>query len=75
MAKREFTAVYQKRNTGYIAWVEEIPGANSQGRTKKEVKANLREALSLVLSANREIAQKHSAANTERESIRIAVPA
>ena len=75
MAKREFTAVYQKRNGGYIAWIEEIPGVNSQGRTKKEVKTNLREALSLVLSANREIAQKNSAAGVERESIRIAVPA
>ncbi|MCX7417700.1 MAG: type II toxin-antitoxin system HicB family antitoxin [Planctomycetia bacterium] len=41
---------------GYIGFVEEIPGANSQGETLDEVRENLREAVQLVLEANRELA-------------------
>lgn len=51
--KREFTATYQKRGKWYLGWVEEIPGVNTQWRTFRETKANLREALSLMLEANR----------------------
>ena len=47
--EREFTAVYQKKGKWVIAWVEEIPGVNTQGRTKKEAKENLKEALQLIL--------------------------
>ena len=43
MIKREFTAVYQKRGDHYIAWVEEIPGTNTQGSTKREIRENLKE--------------------------------
>ena len=46
--KREFTAVYQKRGSWFLAWVEEIPGVNTQGRTMKEVKDNLKEALQMI---------------------------
>ncbi|MEK9186601.1 MAG: type II toxin-antitoxin system HicB family antitoxin [Patescibacteria group bacterium] len=53
MNKREFTAVYQKRGKRFIAWLEEIPGVNTQGRTLKEVKENLTEAAQLGLAANR----------------------
>jgi predicted RNase H-like HicB family nuclease len=53
MNQREFTAVYKKRSNKYIAWIEEIPGVNTQGKTLKETKENLREALSLVLETNR----------------------
>lgn len=42
---------------GYIAYVEEIPGANAQGTTKKEAIANVREAARDVLTANRELSQ------------------
>jgi len=49
MNQREFTAVYQKRGKWTIAWVEEVPGVNTQGRTFKEAKENLLEALALVL--------------------------
>jgi predicted RNase H-like HicB family nuclease len=56
--KREFTAVYKKTGTWYLGWIEEIPGANTQGRTLKEVKENLKEALSLILAANRELHRK-----------------
>ena len=42
---------------GYIAFVEELPGANTQGATLEEARENLREAVALVLEANRELAE------------------
>ena len=56
--KREFTAVFQKREKWYVAYVEEIPGVNTQGRTLKEARANLKEALRLIIEANRQLAAK-----------------
>lgn len=53
-----FTAVYMPVPEGYIGFVEEIPGANSQGATLEEVRENLREAVQLVLEANRELAER-----------------
>jgi predicted RNase H-like HicB family nuclease len=52
------TAVYQKVPEGYIAFIEELPGANTQGETLEETRENLREAVSLVLEANRELAER-----------------
>ena len=49
----KFTAVYKKSGKWYSGWVEEIPGINTQGKTLVEAKANLREAISLVLETNR----------------------
>lgn len=43
---------------GYIAFVEELPGTNTQGRTMNEARENLREAVGLLLDANRELAEK-----------------
>ena len=74
MVKREFTAIYQKRGNRYIAWIEEIPGVNTQGETKKEVKENLKEALFLILDANRKIAAKKHSGLMFREPLRIATP-
>ena len=74
MNKREFTAVYQKRGKWTVAWVEEIPGANTQGRTLKEAKENLKEALQLILETNRALALGKSL-GAHRESLRVAVPA
>ena len=48
-----FSAVYRKVPEGYIGVVEELPGANSQGANLEEVRANLAEAVELVLDANR----------------------
>jgi len=50
--KREFTSVIEKRGKWYVAYVEEIPGVNTQGRILAEVRRNLKEALTLVLEAN-----------------------
>jgi predicted RNase H-like HicB family nuclease len=54
----QLTAVYMKVPEGYIAFVEELPGANTQGDTLEEARENLREAVVLVLEANRELAEK-----------------
>ena len=55
--KFQFTAVFKKVPEGYIGFIEELPGANSQGETLAEVRENLREALALTLEANRELSQ------------------
>lgn len=49
------TAVYQKVDDGWIAFVEEIPGANTQGDTLEEARENLVEAVAMVIEANREL--------------------
>jgi len=53
-----FTAVYMKVPEGYIAFVEELPGANTQGATLDEVRENLREATTLVLEGNRALTEE-----------------
>lgn len=54
----ELTAVFIKVPEGYIGFVEELPGANTQGDTLEEARENLQEAVSLILEANRELAQQ-----------------
>ena len=54
----QFTAVFQQVPEGYTGFVEELPGANTQGETLDEARANLREAVTLVLEANRELAER-----------------
>ena len=51
--KKQFTAVYKKTGKWYTAWVEEIPGVNTQGKTLKETRENLLDALKLTIEANR----------------------
>jgi predicted RNase H-like HicB family nuclease len=53
-----FTAVYRSVPEGFIAFVEELPGANAQGSTLDEARANLQEAVALVLEANRVLAEE-----------------
>jgi len=54
------TAVYRRVREGYVAFVEELPGANTQGATLDEARANLREAVELVIGANRSLAEEGS---------------
>lgn len=49
----KFTATYLKVPEGYIGFVEELPGANTQGDTLEEARANMSEAIEMVLEANR----------------------
>lgn len=54
----ELTAVFQQVPEGFIAFVEELPGANSQGATLEEARSNLYEAVTLVLEANRPLSEQ-----------------
>jgi len=66
---RKFTANYKKDGKWYVGWVEEIPGVNTQGKTLKEVKENLKEALFLILEVNRALAKNKASGKIIRESI------
>jgi predicted RNase H-like HicB family nuclease len=56
-----FTAVFEQVGKWWIGYVEELPGANTQGRTLEETRDNLREAVQLLIEANRELAQREIA--------------
>ncbi|OGY64105.1 MAG: hypothetical protein A3I89_03935 [Candidatus Harrisonbacteria bacterium RIFCSPLOWO2_02_FULL_41_11] len=51
--KKQFTAVYKKTGKWYSAWVEEVPGVNTQGKTLKEARENLIDALKITIETNR----------------------
>ncbi len=66
----KLTAVFMKVPEGYIGFVEELPGANTQGATLKEARANLTEAIELVLEAQRTLAEESLRGQTViRESL------
>ena len=68
----EFTAVFRKVPEGYVAFVEELPGANTQGGTLDDARTNLEEAVTLVLEANRSLAEEELAgAEVIRESLTV----
>jgi len=68
-----FTAVFKKVPEGYIAFVEELPGANSQGETLDEARENLREAVQLVVESNRELSREEAGSgDVIREPLKIA---
>ena len=72
--KGEFTAVFVKHGSWYVAYVEEVPGVNTQGRTLKEARENLKEALTLILEANRALAEKEQArAKVRKEPLAVEV--
>lgn len=72
--KAELTAVFMKVPEGYVGFVEELPGANTQGATLEEARQNLEEAVELVLDANRALAEEALAgADVIRE--RLTLPA
>jgi len=54
----QLTAVYKEFAEGYAAFVEELPGANTQGKTLEEARRNLAEAVELVLETNRQLAEE-----------------
>lgn len=70
--EREFTAIIEKRGRWYVGTVEEIPGVNTQGRTLPEVRRNLKEAIHLILEANRSLlAKENSMAKRELITVHI----
>ena len=58
MKTMKLTAVYLKVPEGYAAFAEELPGSNTQGETIEEARENLKEAIELVLAANRVLAEE-----------------
>ena len=67
--KRTFNAVIKQDEGWWIGWVEEIPGVNSQGKTRAELLKNLRSALKEALEFNREDARSAAQDNYEKASI------
>lgn len=68
------TKVFQKVPEGYIAFVEELPGANTQGNSLEEARKNLEEAIQLVLEANRLLAEEQiQGQDVIRESVSLSV--
>jgi len=59
--KLQLTAVFEKVPEGYIAYVEELPGANTQAETLQEARDRLAEAVELVLDAHRSLAEERLA--------------
>ena len=55
--ENQFTAVYQKSGKWWVASVQELRGANTQGATLEEARENLIDAVALLLTANRELAE------------------
>ena len=69
----KFTAVFEQNGDWWIGSVEELPGANTQGRTLDEARENLKEAVTLVIEANRELARRETAGkNVVREDLLVA---
>jgi predicted RNase H-like HicB family nuclease len=71
--ERQFTAVIQKHGRWYVAWVEEIPGVNTQGRTLAEARRNLKDAIQEWIEINREFAAKQKVDDSRRETIVVEV--
>ena len=67
----ELTAVFVKVPEGYVAFVEELPGANTQGVTLEEARDNLREAVELVVEANRTLVSGTGYVTSEYRSFEV----
>jgi len=74
MDSLKLTAVFMKVSEGYIGFIEELPGANTQGKTLTEARENLLEAVALVLETNRALAEESlEGAEVIRESFALPV--
>ena len=67
----QFTAVFRKVPEGYIGFVEELPGANTQGTTLEEARTNLQEAVEMVMQANRELIAETTGTEVIREPFKV----
>ena len=68
----QFTAIYREVPEGYVGFIDELPGANTQAPTLEDARDNLREAARLVLEANRALlAESLEGAEVIREPLRI----
>ncbi len=56
----KYTAVFEQDGEWWIGYVEELPGANTQGETLEQARENLKEAIQLIVEANRELARREA---------------
>lgn len=71
---QKFTAVYQRRGEWWIGFAEELPGANTQERTLDEARESLKEAVRLIVEANREVARRETeGSEIVREEIQVSL--
>lgn len=74
MSNNTYTAIFEQDGDWWIGYVEELPGANTQGRTLDEARENLKEAITLIIAANRELARREIAGKSViRESLNVTV--
>ena len=66
-----YTAVIRQDGPWWIGWIEEVPGVNSQGETRDELLANLREALGEAIELNREDARNAAGTGFEEVTIQL----
>lgn len=72
--KNTFTAIFEKAGKWYVGFVEELPGANTQGKTLKEARKNLKEAVKLILLSNKELIKRElTGKKFIREEFKIAI--
>lgn len=71
----EFTALIERDSEWYVAYCAEVPGANGQGRTPGEARADLAEAIALILADRREDALRGVPADAIRETVIVDTPA
>jgi predicted RNase H-like HicB family nuclease len=70
----KFTAVFEQDGEWWIGYLEELPGANTQGRTLEEARENLKDAVRLLIKANRELTRRELQGKTIiREELVVAV--
>jgi predicted RNase H-like HicB family nuclease len=70
----KFTAVFEQVGEWWMGYVEELPGANTQGRTLEETRENLKEAVQLIIASNRELARREAGGKSViREELIVAV--
>jgi len=70
----KFTAIFEQVGDWWIGYIEELPGANVQGRNLEEARQNLKEAVKLIIEANRELSRRETEGKPViREELLVAV--
>jgi predicted RNase H-like HicB family nuclease len=69
-----YTAIFEQVGNAWMGFTEELPGANTQGETLEEARENLKEAIQLILEANRELTRRRTEGHqVRREELLVSV--
>lgn len=71
--QQKFTVAYKKIGKWYVGWIEEVSGVNTQAKTLRELRENLKEALFLIIETNRLLSKNEGGGKMFRESITVSV--